>query len=70
MLERKADRTAPHSQGLQSGQEEPRETQPESQTRLTERREIKGRTLRHQVQAQTLDRDDIKGRIFRSHDTL
>lgn len=48
----------------------PGETARESQTRLTERREIKERTLRHQVQAQTSDRDNIKGGIFRSHDTL
>lgn len=42
----------------------------ESQARLTESKEIDGRTLRYQVQAQTLDRDNIKGRIFRAHDTL
>lgn len=42
----------------------------ESRTQLTEHPEIKERTLRHQVQAQTSDRDRIKGEIFRSHDTL
>lgn len=47
-----------------------RETVRGSQTRLTEHPEIKERTLRHQVQAQTSDRDRIKGEIFRSHDTL
>lgn len=41
-----------------------------SQTRLTERQEIKGRRLRHHAQAQTSDWDNIKDGIFKSHDTV
>lgn len=66
----KVTQTALHDRRLLGRQEKPRETERESQTRLTEHQEIKGRTLRHQVQAQTSDTDNIKGGIFRSHDTL